>query len=117
MNNDFRHQIQAFLHYKFIHMGEYKVEDVSKEMDISASLLYKYISGERQFPVDQLEFFMKATDFDYLRRLAGRCGFNLVPIIKNKIVRDLMESIINIISCAIDLEDKRKREITLRNSK
>lgn len=104
MIDNFRHQIQAFLHYKFIHTGEYKVEDVSKEMDVSASLLYKFISGERQFPADQLEPFMKATDFDYLRRLAKKCGFNLVPINKNKTVEDLLLLIIRILSSSIDLE-------------
>ena len=106
MANNFRQNFQAYLHYRIIHEGHFKVEDVSKEMDISASLLYKYISGERQFPQDLYEPFLKATDYDHLRKLAKRCGFHLVPIIENKQAIDCLKLMIAIFSSSIDLGEK-----------
>lgn len=105
MDKKFRHKFQPYLHYRFIHEDEFDVGEVSKKMGIRPSSLYKWISGERLFPVDHLLSFMKATDFDYLKYLAKNCGFNLAPEIKSKRFTELIAELIKILSSFVDLEE------------
>jgi len=89
---------QAHLYEVFIIQKKYRVEDVSKKMNTSSDLLYRYIRGDKRFPLARFLDYLKAThDLDALKYLARETGMLLIPQVKSEKVSNLMIEISRIL--------------------
>ena len=76
---------QCHLYEVFIIQKKWRVDEMSKKMGISADLLYRYIRGERKFPLDIFPAYLKATgDLDALKYLVSEVGYCLIPKVKER---------------------------------
>ena len=106
MKRKFGYLFHSFLVHKFNYQKKFKVKDVAYKMDVDPSEFYKILRQEKEFPMDWLLPFIKATDFDYLEFLANECGFKLIPDIKNDKLKMVLTEIAKMLYLVGSLEDE-----------
>jgi hypothetical protein len=92
LNNDLDYGFQALLYYKFIISAEHDVASVSQKMRISSDTLYRYVRRALAFPIDRLADLVNATgDIQFIEYFAKRCGYTLIPMIKDRKQAEMMK--------------------------
>lgn len=106
--------LQSLLYVNFRVLKKYRVDTVAKNWKpkpISESILHKWISGDRPFPVDQLSNLVNATDDpQYLEYYANRCGYTLLPLIKDKSARKNLSYMVQMFQSAINFKEDEKND-------
>ena len=94
---------QSLLYYKFVVHKTYRVDTVAEKMGLSSDTLYRYVRGDRPFPIDRLSDLVNATgDFEYLEYFNDRCGYSVIPKIKDKTTTEIMTQIAEIFLSATE---------------
>jgi len=105
LNNSPNYGFQALLYYRFIIEKTYRVDDISKAMNIHKDTLYRYVRGENKFPIDQISSLVNATkDLRYLEYFCDPCGYTLLPKIKDKTTVKVISNIAKILQSAVEEE-------------
>jgi len=100
--------LQNLLYVNFIVKKKYRVDEVSKIMGYHKDTVYRWIRGERPFPVDEIPNLVKSTgDIEYLEYLADLCDFSIMPKIKDKTTAKMLFQMTKIFQSAIDLEEHK----------
>ena len=100
---------QTLLYYKFIASKQHRTDTIAEKMGVSSDTLYRYVRGERQLPIDRIPDLVNATgDIEFPDYLADRCGFNLIPKIKDKHALKTLSHLLNIVHSAINGKDDGK---------
>jgi len=83
--------IQCLLYFNFHIDSKYAVDDIAQKMGIHPDTLYKYINGTHEFPAERLIGLTNATgDIKYLEFIADKCGYSVIPKIKDKKTAETM---------------------------
>jgi len=94
---------QCLLYINFIVKKKYRVDTIAQIMKIHPDTLYKYIRGERDFPIDRLADLVNATgDSEYLEYHANACGYVLMPKIKNRKTIEILGQMAKLMLTATD---------------
>ncbi len=105
------YRFQSLLNEKFYYKNKLVVDIVSKAMGVSSSTLYKWINGTNEIPVDYLLPYMKAAkDYSYLKYLARKCGFQIVPKINKKMVSMLISELARVLASLVDTNGDEEEE-------
>lgn len=101
--------LQNLLYVNFVVKKKYRVDTVAQIMGYHKDTLYKWIRGERPFPVDEISNLTNSTgDPEYLEYLANRSGFTLLPIIKDKATAKMFTHMVVILQSALNLKEEEK---------
>jgi hypothetical protein len=90
---------QSLLYYRLIVSGDYSVATVAEKMHISSDSLYHYVESKTAFPIERLVDLINATgDIGFLTYFASKCGYTLVPKVRDKRLADSMLALANVLS-------------------
>jgi hypothetical protein len=85
LKNGRNHGLRPLLYYRFHIEDKYSVDIVAQKMGIHMDTLYKWINGTNVFPADEIINLINATgDVKYLQFIADKCGYAIIPKIKNR---------------------------------
>lgn len=108
LNNDLECGFGVLLYYKFIISSEHHVAPVSEKMKISPDTLYRYVRRALPFPIDRLSDLINATgDLKFLEYFATKCGYTLIPIIKDRRQAVMMKRMAEIFLSASGFEPEK----------
>jgi hypothetical protein len=97
---------QTLLYYKFIASKQHDVASVAQKMAVSVDTLYRYVRGDRPLPVDRIPDLVNATgDTEFLEYLTDKCGFSLVPKIKDKGTFKIFAQLVNVFQSAMNANE------------
>lgn len=97
--------LQCLLYTNFHIKKKYRVDTVAEIMGVSSDTLYKWINGTRLFPADRLSSLTLATnDTEYLDFLAGKCGYSIIPKLRDKNTLKMFAHMVEVMRSAIDLK-------------
>lgn len=100
---------QCLLYTNFIVLKKYRVDTAAQIMGHHKDTLYKWIRGERPFPVDEVPNLTKATgDTGYLEYLCDQSGFCLMPKIKDRATAKMFSHMAQVMRSVIDLKEEEK---------
>ena len=103
MNN--KNGFQSLLYVNFIIRKRYRVDTTAQNMGIHKDTLYKWIRGERPFPVDQISNLVNATrDVEYLEYFCDPCNYTPMPKIKDKSIIKMFSQMVKVMQSAINLK-------------
>jgi len=99
------------LYLNFVVLNKDSVDECAKHWHpkpIHRDTLYKKIRGKNPFTVDDLPGLIKSTQrIEYLEFIANQCGYAVVPLIKNKQVKKLMNHVADVLqSLSGDIDEK-----------
>jgi len=82
---------QCLLYTNFVIKAKYPVDSVAEKMGVHRDTLYKWIEGKNLFPADRLAPLVIATgDLEYLEYILDKCGYVLLPKIRDKKAAETM---------------------------
>ena len=85
LKNDHPDRLRVMMYYNFHIAEKYSVDSVAQKMGIHRDTLYKWINGTNTFPANEIIDLIKATgDISYLEFIADKCGYALIPKIKDR---------------------------------
>ena len=97
---------QMLLYYKFIAHKEFDTTSIAEKMGISLDTLYRYIRGDRPFPVDRISDLVNATqDTEFLDYLCSPCGFSLMPKIKDRTTMKTFSQLVRMMQSVLDSKE------------
>jgi len=97
-NNDHDFSFQALLYYRLIVSGDFSIQAVAEKMHISSDTLYKYVEAKASFPIERLPDLIAATgDIRFLEYFASKCGYALVPKIRDRRLSDSLGAIADVL--------------------
>lgn len=97
---------QNLIYLNFIVKKKYRVDACAEKMGVHLDSLYRWIRGEKPFPIDRLSDLVNATeDTELLEYFTDPCGFTLLPKIKNKKMAETVIQIGRIMLSATDLKE------------
>jgi len=83
--------LQCLLYTNFVIKAKYSVDSVAEKMGVHRDTLYKWIEGKNLFPADRLAPLTVATqDTEYLEYTLDKCGYVLLPKIRDKKAAETM---------------------------
>ena len=83
--------LQCLLYTNFTIKAKYAVDSIAEKMGIHRDTLYKWIEGKKLFPADRLAPLTAATqDTEYLEYILDKCGYVLLPKIRDKKAAETM---------------------------
>lgn len=103
LKNSSSYRFSNHLYYIFIHQKKYRVDLIAERMNIHRDSLYRWIRGDKPFPIDQLPNLVNATeDASFLDYFADQCNYTLIPKIKNRKTVEIIARMAQIMLSAID---------------
>ena len=107
-------RFRALLYYRFHIEDKYPVDAVAEKMGIHKDTLYRWINGTNTFPANEIINLVVATgDISYLEFLADKCGYAIIPKIKDKRTAEAVLLIARIFLMATEDKfnpEKRKKD-------
>jgi AraC-like DNA-binding protein len=99
--NEHNFDFHQLLHCLLIVSGDYEVASVAEKMHISSDTLYRYVEDKLSFPIERLVDLTNATDdLRFLDYFASKCGYNLVPKIRDRQTAKSLRLLSNILLAA-----------------
>lgn len=90
------------MYVNFVIKKKYRVDEVSKIMNISMDTLYRYVRGENIIPPDRIVDLILATqDIEYLEYFCDPMNYVPVPKIKEKHTTKMFSQMIKLLQSAI----------------
>ena len=78
-------------------------------MGIHKDSLYRWVRGDKPFPIDKLPDLINATeDVEFLEYLADQCSYSLIPKIGNRKTAEIMNQMAKVMLSATNLNGKDK---------
>lgn len=83
--------IQCLMYFAFHIENRYAVDAVAQKMGVHVDTLYKWINGTHIFPAERITDLVLATgDLKYLEFIADKCGYAVIPKVKNRQTAEMM---------------------------
>ena len=97
---------QTLLYYKFIASKQHDAASVAQKMQVSLDSLYRWVRGDRSMPIDRIPDLVNATgDLEFLEYLTEKCGFSLIPKIRDKATFKIFGQLVNIFQSAMSANE------------
>lgn len=99
--------LQCLMYFHFIISDKYPVDAIAQKMGVHRDTLYKWINGTHVFPAEQIINLTNATgDLKYLEYIAEKCGYSIIPKIKDKKTAETMIQMAKIFISATQNKDQ-----------
>ena len=97
---------QTLLYYKFIASKQHDAASIAQKMGVSVDSVYRWVRGDRSMPIDRIPDLVNATgDLEFLEYLTEKCGFSLVPQIKDRATFKIFAQLVNVFQSAISANE------------
>lgn len=91
LNNRRDERFRALLYYRFHVDDKYPVDVIAEKMGVHKDTLYRWINGTNVFPANEIIGLIQATnDIKYLEFIADKCGYSVIPKIKDRKTAEAM---------------------------
>ena len=106
LKNGSSYRFSNHMYYIFIVQKKHRVDLMAEKMKVHRDSLYRWIRGDKPFPIDQLSNLVNATeDVSFLEYFADQCNYSLMPKIRNKKTAEIMTQMAKVMLSATDRKE------------